>query len=209
MFPTPSLVPGSGASGNDNSSSARSAIFQQLRPICTGLMQIRSQPDQLRQSLDQLTSVLQGANADGLQACFDYVSFPLLLMLDSVAAVRLPAAASADDGSAEPAPGGAAAQQIAIPAASSDRVAEALVQCLQALLQRCRCADPDQLVTVLHKLVPLLQLDRSRASEELRTAAAQSLLMALRGSCGRPERGDLSKVSVGLRNSKLLQLHCS
>jgi hypothetical protein len=68
--------------------------------------------------------VLESVGPAGLQGCWDYVSFPLLLLLDSVQQSRQEGAA-------------AAAGQLPVPAAKSDRVAEAALRCIKMLHGRC------------------------------------------------------------------------
>ena len=119
----------------------RQQAFQALRPVCAGLLQLRNSPDELRASLQQLEAVLSEVSPAGLLACWDYVSFPLLLLVDSVAQCR--------QGDGGPAGAGAAAtpaaqqqqqqqqqQQLPVPAARSDRVAEAALSCIKTLTSR-------------------------------------------------------------------------
>jgi hypothetical protein len=104
----------------------RQQAFQALRPVCAGLLQLRSSPDELRASLQHLDGVLAQVSPAGLQACWDYVCFPLLLLVDSVQQCRQ------GDGAAA----AAAAQELPVPAARSDRVAEAALSCVKTLHSR-------------------------------------------------------------------------
>ena len=109
-----------------------------------------------------LEGVLQGCSPSGLQGCIDYVMFPLLMMLDSIASTR-----QRVDG--EPETGATA---VALPAMSSDRAAEAAVACLRCLLQRCSLQAGESLVAMLSRLAAILQLPTT--SEELRLQASKN-----------------------------------
>jgi hypothetical protein len=80
------------------------------------------------QELAALCVVVQGVDPEGLLACWDYLAFPLLLITDSVRPARTPPPAvqqqQRDD---EDDAGGLQGDQVevAVPAAQSDRVAEA------------------------------------------------------------------------------------
>jgi hypothetical protein len=105
---------------------ARQVVFQTLRPICSVLLQHRSSANDLHEALQKLQDVLGHAEpASGLLGCMDYVLFPLMMVVDSIVPARNhPPAGSRTDASVQ---GGDAAEieQTPIPAAKSDRVAEA------------------------------------------------------------------------------------
>jgi hypothetical protein len=109
---------------------ARRAAFQRLRPICAPLLQLRKQPAELRARLEALQEEVAGLDPSGLSGCWDYVTFPLLLAVDSIAASRR-ARQQGQQGQQQR--GGAAGQEgageeeLAVPAASTDRVAEAVL----------------------------------------------------------------------------------
>lgn len=67
---------------------SRQAAFQALRPVCSELLQSRTSPAQLLQGLEALAAVLPDLDAAGLAGCWDYVMFPLLLVVDSIASLR-------------------------------------------------------------------------------------------------------------------------
>ena len=71
--------------------SERRAAFVRLHPICSRLLQDRSSASNVLQSLDALKGALGGISNRGLRGCQDYVLFPLLLVVDSIAISRLPA----------------------------------------------------------------------------------------------------------------------
>ena len=69
----------------------RRAAFIRLRPICSRLLQDRTTASNVLQSLDALKGALGDVSNGGLRGCQDYVLFPLLLIVDSIAVSRSPA----------------------------------------------------------------------------------------------------------------------
>ena len=69
----------------------RRVAFSRLQPICSRLLQDRTNASTVVHSLDALRQTLGDVSDTGLRGCQDYVLFPLLLLLDSIAASRLPA----------------------------------------------------------------------------------------------------------------------
>ncbi len=67
---------------------ARRVAFQQLRPLCSCLMQHRNDVPELSDALRKMDARLHALDRDGLQGCSDYVLFPLLFIVDSIYAVR-------------------------------------------------------------------------------------------------------------------------
>jgi hypothetical protein len=176
---------------------ARRAAFAALRPVCTRLLQLRGDAAAMRAALDDLRAAIVAAPPQGLAACWDYVTFPLFIALDSAASIRsqkeaaaAAAAAGASGraqggggggrGGASGVPGGATAAA-PVAAAGSDVVAEGLLTCLAELSRRAPPGEADQLVPLLEKLLPLLQIGPAFLSEEVGragVAAAAALLMA-------------------------------
>lgn len=155
-------------------------VFQQLRPVCVHLLHMRTDPTQLHNGLKSLLAVLRGCDPRGLSACWDYVMVPLTVILESVTAARQPPPGAdvsniGQDGSS------ATMQQsgpatIAVPAASHDRVAEDVLDCILIMLHRAaQGREPDQLLPLLQRCAPLLQLSRDVATEELRLKSFQCL----------------------------------
>lgn len=194
-----------------NLAAARSRVFQTLRPLCARLMQLCSEPEALHSALGELAAVLPALEPAGLQACLDYVAFPLTAILASVAAARQ---APSSGGSH---PGGGASLQsgmrggtaaagkealpavpppaeLAVPAARSDRAAEAVLSCLHALLAHCALCEADQLVGVAQRLLPLVALPRAAGGEEVRLGAVECLAAALRGSATRQQHSGTLQV---------------
>ena len=69
----------------------RRAAFVRLQPICSKLLQDRINASTVVQSLDALRDTLRDISDEGLRGCQDYVLFPLMLIVDSIAVTRLPA----------------------------------------------------------------------------------------------------------------------
>ena len=69
----------------------RRLAFTRLQPICSRLLQDRTDANSVLRYLDALRYALGDISDRGLRGCYDYVLFPLLLLVDSVAVSRLPA----------------------------------------------------------------------------------------------------------------------
>ncbi len=67
---------------------AKLKAFQQLRPVCAQLLQLKNDPQLLSKELMNLQNVLSSVDKEGLQACKDYVLFPLFILLDAGIACR-------------------------------------------------------------------------------------------------------------------------
>ncbi len=72
----------------------RRAAFVRLQPICSRLLQDRSNASNVGQSLEALRSALDEVSDRGLRGCQEYVLFPLLLIVDSIAVSAVPAGTS-------------------------------------------------------------------------------------------------------------------
>jgi len=108
----------------------RHETFQQLRPVCSILLQHRSSSSHLHDGLTALLGLLRSSDPRGLSGCMDYVLFPLMLVIDSVAPLRRhkpPAGAPDPEHIAAPPPSADAEEgdEAAVPAARTDKVAEA------------------------------------------------------------------------------------
>jgi hypothetical protein len=77
------------------------------------------------QELTSLQALLEHQEPQGLVSCWDYVSLPLLLIVDSAVQARLPLPSKGAAGTSQEA--GSGRLDVAIPAATSDRVAEAVL----------------------------------------------------------------------------------
>ncbi|KAG1680797.1 hypothetical protein FOA52_008130 [Chlamydomonas sp. UWO 241] len=136
----------------ERKAASRTAAFQALRPVCSELMMHRAVPAALQEGLSQLQSLLGSLDPEGLAAVWDYVMFPLLLIVDSIAPLRR---APGTGGGAGGAGGGG---EVPVPAARSDRVAEAALAACATLAERASFAEPEQAMEVIQRLMPLLQL---------------------------------------------------
>lgn len=67
---------------------AKSLVFMQLRPICSQLLLLKKDANLLAKKLRQLLDVLALVDKQGLQACQDYITFPLFILLDATLAFR-------------------------------------------------------------------------------------------------------------------------
>ena len=120
----PDLHGSSAATAAAAVAAARQATFQQLRPICAGLLQKRTAPHPLAEALTTLCSTLASLDPYGLGGCWDYIIFPLSLILDSI----LPARGTLGPGgtvSSGAGTGAGVGSDLPVPAARSDKVAEA------------------------------------------------------------------------------------
>ncbi|KAJ9518506.1 hypothetical protein QJQ45_018578 [Haematococcus lacustris] len=151
--------------GLAESSRLRQEAFAQLRPVCAQLLQHRCDAPALHKGLSSLQQLVEQLPAHGLAGCWDYLTFPLLLLLDSGAEAR------------STGPAGSGGGQVAVPAARSDRVMEAVLGLISTLCSRCLALpcgpDPDQVLGCVQRLAPLLQLTAGQAAEEVRSQAFQ------------------------------------
>lgn len=63
---------------------SRRVTFQQLQPICSCLLQHRSDARELSNALRDLNALLQTVDGAGLLGCSDYVLYPLLFIVESI-----------------------------------------------------------------------------------------------------------------------------
>lgn len=64
------------------------AVFQQLQPVCSKLLEQRHDAPSMVQQLNALSTALADVDKLGLRGCFDYVLFPILFLIDSILALR-------------------------------------------------------------------------------------------------------------------------
>ena len=127
--------------------------------------------------LHQLTQIIQALEPAGMQACVDYVIFPLQVAVEAIATTRGSFGSTSDSSSSSSA---AAPPVVALPALKSDKAAEAALGALLALLQRSRCSGGDQLLSLLQRLSCILVLPRKNISEEVRLLTLKVVSAALR-----------------------------
>ncbi|GLC59559.1 hypothetical protein PLESTB_001500300 [Pleodorina starrii] len=132
----------------------RQAAFQALRPVTTQLLLLRDQPERLQPQLLALEQLVSELPPEGVEGCWDYVAFPLMVLLDAVMpsrqAARQPGQQSSGGGGGGGAGGGgggaggggAPGGELVAAACRSDRVLEALLGALLALLERVPLPPP-------------------------------------------------------------------
>ena len=71
---------------------ARKVVFQQLKPYTSQLLQLRDSPARLQTLLQRLEAAIKDADPAGLNSngCMDYILFPLMFGVDSIAVTRRP-----------------------------------------------------------------------------------------------------------------------
>ncbi|XP_020093536.1 uncharacterized protein LOC109713762 isoform X2 [Ananas comosus] len=153
------------------------SVFTRLNLYSIDLLELLRNPKQKSASfLPEMADLLRRTPPEALQSCFDYTLFPLLLLLD--AAVECRKEKKVDSGES------LGALEI------SDRVAEGVLMCIEALLNKCHLGSVDQMVMLLKKLPYGAMLSPLEASEEFRGGIIRCLrAMLLRlqqcsvGSC--------------------------
>ncbi|OMP09768.1 hypothetical protein COLO4_05147 [Corchorus olitorius] len=128
----------------------RSKLFLQLKPYCLELLELAQNPKKHSSAIRALLHLLRSSPPDSLQPFFDYILFPLLLLLDAAVDCRSSQKKSETNKKV------------------SDKVAEGVVQCLEELLKNCQLGSVDQMVVILKKLTYAALLSPSEASEEFR-----------------------------------------
>ena len=163
----------------DQVEAARRQAFQQLQPVCSSLLLTRGDASAMSDGLDELLQRLQTISPAGLQACSDYVLFPLLFIADSVQICRsakggAPSCLSCcltlssnvvDMNGAVGA--GISAAPLSVPAASSDRVAEQALACCRAVLEHSAVTHAARFHELLQRISAVAALHRSSATEEV------------------------------------------
>ncbi|KAL3144835.1 hypothetical protein ABBQ38_001942 [Trebouxia sp. C0009 RCD-2024] len=146
----------------------RMQLFSQLKPYTSQLLRARDSPARLQGLLRSLQNVIRNADVDALNSrgIFDYILFPLMPGVDSIVLLRRPGDKTASS-------------NMPYPAAQSDAVAEAMLQCCILLLQRCPVHSGEQLSELLERFVAVASLGKASAAEEC-------MLATLSVSSGRP-----------------------
>ncbi|XP_071916387.1 uncharacterized protein [Coffea arabica] len=159
---------GLGGNGQDFSGSTPT-IFPELKYYCLQLLELLHNPHKQRKNNSssssppcQLLQLLRCSPASSLQPFFDYILFPLLLLLDAAVGCRALPKGDDPDGSSFMSGAPKAPPQV------SDHVAEAVLDCLEELLTKCALGSVDQMVVLLKKLTNGALLSPSEAPEEFR-----------------------------------------
>ncbi|KAG0557818.1 hypothetical protein KC19_11G159100 [Ceratodon purpureus] len=126
--------------------------FAALRPVCIKLLEtVTTQPDACAELLIALQGVVRTEPVAGLQACLDYLLFPLVMLLDAAVACREKKGVEGH-------------RRLNV----GDKVAEGVVVCLRAVLEKCPCQSVSQMTTLIGKLTKAALLSPVEASEEFR-----------------------------------------
>lgn len=72
-----------------SSDQERRVAFSRLQPICSRLLQDRTNAGSVVQYLGALRDALNETSNKGLKGCSDYILFPLMLLVDSVVVSRV------------------------------------------------------------------------------------------------------------------------
>uniref|UniRef100_A0A9I9D3H6 ARM repeat superfamily protein n=1 Tax=Cucumis melo TaxID=3656 RepID=A0A9I9D3H6_CUCME len=139
----------------------RSGVFVELKAYCLELLQLLQFPKKRSSSIHSLFELLRKTPTTSLQHCFDYVLFPLLLLLDAAVVDRSQQKVDSGENSMM-------SVSHELPHRVSDCVAEGVLQCLEELLKKCRLGSVEQMVVVLKKLTCGALLSPLEASEEFR-----------------------------------------
>ncbi|KAL9412505.1 hypothetical protein AB3S75_046018 [Citrus x aurantiifolia] len=152
----------------DEASQAQfSNTFAELQAYSLRLLELHQNPNQSPSFFTSFFNFLQKSSAQSLQPFFDYVLFPLLLLLDAATECR-----------------SKAKEERKMSSKVSDKVAESVVMCLEQLLSKCYLGSVDQMVVLTTKLAKAAMLSPSEASEEFREGAIKcfrAVFSSLRG----------------------------
>ncbi|KAM6570546.1 hypothetical protein CsatB_018531 [Cannabis sativa] len=159
---------------DDEEKRMESGLFEKLKPYCLELLELLQRPKKHSPAIPSLLQFLRQSPSDALQPFFDYILFPLLLLLDAAVACR--SLEKVDSGRLE------TFYDPKVPHKVSDSVAEGVIQCLEELLIKCHLGSVEQMVVVLKKLTNGALLSPSDASEEFREGIVKcfrALLLSL------------------------------
>ncbi|KAK9181985.1 hypothetical protein WN944_025126 [Citrus x changshan-huyou] len=152
----------------DEASQAQfSNTFAELQAYSLRLLELHQNPNQSPSFFTSFFNFLQKSSAQSLQPFFDYVLFPLLLLLDAATECR-----------------SKAKEERKMSSKVSDKVAESVVMCLEQLLSKCYLGSVDQMVVLTTKLAKAATLSPSEATEESREGAIKcfgAVFSSLRG----------------------------
>ncbi|KAF7808337.1 TELO2-interacting protein 1 like [Senna tora] len=150
-----------GLEEGQESEALRSSAFLQLNSYCLELLELVRNPKKQASVIPELRHFLQNSPPSALQPFFDYILFPLLLLLDAAIECRsMPKVDFKEKFMMSDVP--KLLNQV------SDNVAEGVVSCLEELLRKCHLKSVDQMVVLLKKLTYGALLSPSEASEEFR-----------------------------------------
>ncbi|KAG0462237.1 hypothetical protein HPP92_020713 [Vanilla planifolia] len=121
----------------DTSGETLESVFSRLRPYCMELLDLTRNPRNNSSFLVEMADFLRRAPSAGLQPCFDYTLFPLLLLLDAAVQGR---SGKKGDSSV----GFGASESPWSGKVVSDSVAERALRCIEELLIKCHLGSVNQ-----------------------------------------------------------------
>ncbi|KAI7758370.1 hypothetical protein M8C21_013731 [Ambrosia artemisiifolia] len=148
----------------------RGSGFSELKGYCLQLLEAIRNPNNKASTTVAVSHLLQfitRSSSHALQPFFDYILFPLLLLLEAAVDCRSPRKEDNKD----------------TPPQISDAVAEGVIQCLEQLLMKCHVGSVDQMVVILKKLTNAAMLSPSEASEEFREGIIRCFKALINGLC--------------------------
>lgn len=141
----------------------KAQVFWQLQPLCSNLLKARKDATELEGFVSRLAKMLERVDPVGLQACLDYVLFPLTVILDASLSSRDDSKNQDEDEQEE---------QGGFDVLRRDDVVLATVVCMKVLLVRCKLYDDRQMSSLVQKLMMLLSLPQEFLSEQPRKVVA-------------------------------------
>ncbi|WCJ23816.1 ARM repeat superfamily protein [Euphorbia peplus] len=149
----------------------KTSVFSKLKSYCLELLSLLQNPRKDSSSISSLLLFLRTSPPDALQPFFDYTLFPLLLLLDTAVDTR-----SSNNDKQPKDTVSVVLHKV------SDKVAEAVLQCLEELLNKCHLQSAEQMVVLIKKLTHAAMLSPLEASEEFREGVIKcfrALLLSL------------------------------
>eukprot|EP00890_Picochlorum_soloecismus_P003712 jgi/Picsp_1/4341/NSC_01847-R2_---NA--- len=157
---------GSMVSGTDVTSEPGEVVFRKLQPICSKILQTKTDSKALESMLVELTKTIEHCKSqeglqEGLQDCLNYILLPYNILLDALVSSRNQPRVES------------------FPALKDETCVLALLRGLLTLAQACAMTQGQQMMVTLEKLRTLLALDESLMSEHPRQLASQCMVAIL------------------------------
>uniref|UniRef100_A0A803MXQ3 ARM repeat superfamily protein n=1 Tax=Chenopodium quinoa TaxID=63459 RepID=A0A803MXQ3_CHEQI len=137
-----------------------SSTFCQLKSCCLELLDLLQNPKKQSPAVSQLLALLRSLTSEDVEPFFDYILFPLLLLMDAAVDCRSVQKRNCD-GKSEML---FDHQTLKV----SDAVSEGVLQCLEELFTKCRLVSVNQMTVVLKTLTHGAMLSPLEAAEEFR-----------------------------------------
>eukprot|EP00257_Ricinus_communis_P015582 XP_015573531.1 uncharacterized protein LOC8280892 isoform X1 [Ricinus communis] len=170
----------------------KGSVFLQLKPYCLELLELVQNPKKDSSAIPSLLRFLQSSPSVSLQPFFDYTLFPLLLLLDAAVDSRSQKKNDIEKNAA------ATNTVSKLPHKVSDRVAEAVLQCLEELLKKCNLGSVDQMIVLMKKLTHAALLSPLEASEEFCEGVIKCFKALLLRLCPCSDEACSCRQSLGL-----------